>query len=84
MTTTTISSSQFNRAVGCAKEAAQSGPMFITDRGKPTHVLLTFAAYCKLAGTRKQIADLLAMPGAEDVDLDTSPRRDSARPATFD
>ena len=86
MRTTTISSSQFNRAVGRAKNAARSGPVIITDCGNRTHVLLTFAAYRSLAGPGGKIAELLAMPGASDIDfdIDISPRRDLARPAKFD
>ena len=86
MKTATISSSQFNRAVGRAKNAARSGPVIITDRGNRMHVFLTFEAYRLLAGRGGKIADLLAMPGASDMDFDIeiSSRRDLARPAKFD
>ena len=55
--------------------------MFITDRGRPAHVLLTFDEYKKITGRRTKIADLLAMPGIEDIELDIPPLRDLARPA---
>ena len=39
MTVTTVSSREFNQDTGRAKIAARSGPVFITDRGRPAHVL---------------------------------------------
>ncbi len=51
-----------------AKRAANQGPVFITDRGRPAHVLLA-------------IADLLAMPGVEDLDLPLPHHRELARAA---
>ncbi len=81
MTITTLSSRQFNQDASRAKKAAQAGPVIITDRGRPAHVLLTFDAYKKITGMRTKIADLLAMPGIEDVDIDFPKLRDLARPA---
>jgi len=81
MTITTLSSREFNQDTGRAKKAAKDGPVFITDRGKPAHVLLSIEAYRRLLGSRQNIADLLAMPGDEDVELDLPPRRDLARAA---
>ena len=45
MTITTLSSRQFNQDASKAKKAAKTGPVFITDRGKPAHELLTFGEY---------------------------------------
>ena len=81
MTITTFSSRQFNQDAGKAKKAAQLGPVFITDRGQPAHVLLTFSAYKKIANTPTKIADLLAMPGAKDADFSIPPLRDLAQSA---
>jgi len=81
MTITTLSSRQFNQDASKAKKAAKAGPVFITDRGRPAHVLLTFNDYKKLTGGRTKIADLLAMPGIEKVDFDIPRPRDLARPA---
>jgi len=66
MTTTTISSREFNQNTSRAKKAAEDGPVFITDRGEPAHVLLTIKEYQKLRFRGKNILELLAMP--EDVD----------------
>lgn len=81
MTITTLSSRQFNQDAGKAKKAAQAGPVIITDRGRPAHVLLTFDEYKKLTGDRTKIADLLAMPGIADIELDVPRLRDLPRAA---
>lgn len=53
MTITTFSARDFNQDVGRAKKAALDGPVIITDRGKPAHVLMSIEAYRKLRGGRK-------------------------------
>jgi prevent-host-death family protein len=64
-----MSSRAFNQDAAGAKRAANQEPVFMTDRGKPSHVLLSIAEYRRLVGEDRSIADLLAYPGAEDVDL---------------
>ncbi len=83
MTITTLSSRQFNQDASKAKKAAKDGPVFITDRGRPAHVLLTFEEYKKLTGKHTKIADLLAMPGIADIDFETPQLRDLAQSADF-
>jgi len=70
MPITTLSSRDFNQDTGGAKKAAERGPVFITDRGKPAHVLLTIEDYRKLTGMHASIVDLLGMPGAADVEFE--------------
>lgn len=82
MTITTLSSREFNQDTGRAKNAAYCGPVFITDRGRPAHVLLTFEDYQRLTGGQDSIIDLLGLPPDEaDVELETARPRDLARPA---
>lgn len=87
MLTTTLSSRDFNQHASEAKRRADKGPVFITDRGRPAHVLLTFADYQRLLGEqgggRRKIADLLAMPGIESVEFDLPPRTDLPRDVDF-
>ncbi|MEN6585516.1 MAG: type II toxin-antitoxin system prevent-host-death family antitoxin [Sulfuricella sp.] len=83
MTITTLSSRQFNQDASKAKKAAMAGPVIITDRGRPAHVLLTFAEYKRITGGQTKIADLLAMPGIEDIELNIPPLRDLAQAADF-
>jgi prevent-host-death family protein len=67
---TTLSSREFNQDTSRAKKAAKKGPVFITDRGRPAHVLLSIEEYRKLSGKRKNLAEALAMPDAALVDFD--------------
>lgn len=83
MTITTLSSREFNQGASEAKRAANDGPVFITDRGRPAHVLMSIELYQQLTGGKKKIADLLAMPGIEDIDFEIPPLADLARPADF-
>lgn len=70
MTITTLSSRELNQDVTRAKKATRSGPVFITDRGKPAHVLLSFEDYQRLTGQRRNIADALAMPALADIEFE--------------
>ena len=76
-----LSSRDFNQEVNRAKKAALHGPVIITDRGRPAHVLLTFEDYQRLSAGRPKIADLLAMPGIEGVELEVPQLRDLAESA---
>lgn len=81
MTITTMTSREFNQDAGRAKRAAEAGPVFITDRGRPAHVLLTAAQYQALAGRRASLADVLAMPAAAAIDFEAPRSRARHRPA---
>ena len=84
MAITRLSSREFNQDTARAKKAAKHGPVFITDRGRPAHVLLTIEDYEKLAGASASIIDLLGMPGVEDIPFE-APRADGLhRPADLD
>jgi len=48
VTVSTVSSREFSQGASSAKRAASKGPVIITDRGRPAHVLLTIEAYQKL------------------------------------
>lgn len=67
---TTITSREFNQDVGAVKRAAQQGPVFITDRGEPSHVLLSIEEYQRITGGQASIVDLLAMPVVAEVDFE--------------
>jgi prevent-host-death family protein len=73
MTITTLSSRELNQDVTRAKKATRKGPVIITDRGKPAHVLLSIEHYQQLTGQRRNIADALAMPDAAGIEF--NPRR---------
>ena len=68
MPITTLTSREFNQDSGRAKKAAEKGPVIITDRGKPSHVLLSIAEYRRLA---RALADLggADLPDDDPIDL---------------
>jgi prevent-host-death family protein len=73
----TFTSREFNQNTQGAKKAARTGPVFITDRGRPSYVLLTIEDYIRITGGNRKIADALAMPEADDIEFD--PPRASIR-----
>lgn len=82
--TTRMSSRDFNQNTSGAKKAAERGPVYITDRGRPAHVLLTYKAYEELLGTQ-HVLDQLGLPeGIEDIEFHLPTSTDLARPAAFD
>ena len=68
---TTLSSCEFHQDTGRAIKATEAGPVIITVRGKPAHVLMTFSDYQRVMGKRKNILDLVGMKGAGDIDIVT-------------
>ncbi len=66
---TTFSSREFNQDTTGAKKAAANGPVFITDRGRPSHVLLTIDEYHRLTSTEENLVDLISMPEDDDIDF---------------
>lgn len=79
----TISSREFNQDTSKAKkQATEHGVVFITDRGRPAHVLMSVERYQALVGAGdKNILELLAMPAAADIEFEP-PRLDGLwRPA---
>ena len=72
MAMTTLTSREFNQDTSGAKKAAERGPVFITDRGRPAHVLLTIEDYQRLTGGHMSLLEALAQAGA---DFDFTPPR---------
>jgi len=67
---TTLSSREFNQDAARAKRAARKGPVFITDRGRPAHVLLSIQEYQKITNKGKSILELLAMPEVAEIEFE--------------
>lgn len=70
MSVLTITSREFNQSTSKAKRAALGGPVFITDRGRPSHVLLSIDEYRKLAGGMTTLAEALAQHSDIDVEFE--------------
>jgi prevent-host-death family protein len=84
MPITTLSSREFNQDASRAKKAANKGPVFITDRGRPAHVLLTVEEYQRITGKRESIADALAMLEAGEIEFEAPRLKGNLyRPADF-
>jgi prevent-host-death family protein len=83
MTITTLSSREFNQDTSRAKKAALEGPVFITDRGRPAHVLLSIADYQRLAGQGRNIVESLSMPGLSDIEVEFARTEERPKGADF-
>ena len=67
MSVTTVSSREFARDLAKAKRATTAGPVFVTDRGKPTFALLKIEDYYELAGEKpRSLLDIMdTLPGGD-------------------
>ena len=81
---TTLTSREFNQDTGRAKRVAEESVVYITDRGTPTHVLMSIKDYQRLVGTKKSLLDVVCMADGEDIDLPLDIRRDLPREVDLD
>ena len=58
------------------KKDSDTGPIFITDRGKPSHVLLSIDDYNRLVGEQENIVSMLGMKEVADIDFE-APKSDA-------
>ena len=79
----TLTSREMNQDLGKAKKAAVRGPVIITDRGRPSHVLMSYSQYEKLTNREQSIADALGMLGGEEIEFDPPRSRELPRAADF-
>jgi prevent-host-death family protein len=70
MTLSYMTSASFNQNPSKARQAANENPLVITDHGKPTHVLLTYAEFEAKWAKPKSIAEALYDPDGSDQDFD--------------
>jgi prevent-host-death family protein len=71
-----LTSRQFNQDVSAAKRLSRDEPVFVTDRGRPTHVLMSIESFRAMSGRRESIVDLLSLPDAVPVEAPTHDRWD--------
>lgn len=69
MSTMIVTSLELSLDIARAKKAAKSGPVVITDRGKPAHVLLSIEYYRRLTGEQRSLVEALSMAELSDIDL---------------
>ena len=66
----TINSREFNQDVAAAKRDAKHGPVFITDRGKPSYVLLSIEDYQTLSSSHTSVSDVFSqLPESTNDDI---------------
>jgi prevent-host-death family protein len=75
MASTTLSSREFNQDTSRATRATMDGPVFITNRGRPAHVLLSISDYHKLQKPVMSLAAALSQPPSPEADFDFDPPR---------
>ena len=80
---TKISSREFNQNTSGAKKAAARGPVYITDRGRPAHVLLAYEDYERLLGAGDALDRLAEPAGVDDIALAVPATDELAHPAEF-
>jgi prevent-host-death family protein len=83
MAITTLSSREFNQELGHAKKSARKGPVFITDRGQPTHVLLSVEEYRRITGKERSVGEALSCPAAAAIEFEFEPIELDLEPADF-
>ena len=71
-----VTSREFNQDVSQAKRFARIEPVFITDRGRPTHVLMSVDTFRQMSGQSESIVDLLALAAPGEVDPRALPSSD--------
>ena len=70
MTIASLSGAELNRDVARAKKAMSKGPVIITDRGKPSYVLLGFEDYQRLTQQKSKTVGSLSMPEIADIEFE--------------
>ena len=82
---TMMTSREFNQKTSAAKKAARSGPVIVTDRGTPEHVLMTYEQYEQMAGKTQSHAEFFQnLPDIGDIDVQYPRSRELPRAAVFD
>jgi prevent-host-death family protein len=68
-----VSMREYNQDSSGVVRAASKAPVFLTNRGKTTHVLMSIEEYEKLNGKPKSIVDMLRQPGGPEYDFEFEP-----------
>lgn len=80
----TMTSREFNQELGKAKAASNDGPVIVTDRGRPAHVLMSYEDFARLNGPVRSALESIADPRPEaDFDFEFGRARGQARDVDF-
>jgi hypothetical protein len=80
----TLSSREVNQDLGRAKKATAVGPVIITDRGQPAHVLLDIQEYRRLCNVGDSVVEALACDDTVDLEAYLPGRSFPSRKVNFD
>jgi len=75
----TVTAAEFNQRPSQVKRAAEDEPVVITEHGRPSFVLLTYAEYQRLLRTPSDLAEWLQMD--EEIEFEIDPIGLDIRPA---
>ena len=80
----TISNEEFSLNPGRATEASAGGPVFVTDGGKPTYVLLSIDDFRRLTHASENIVELISENSPDAIEFEP-PRllQSTIRPPDF-
>ncbi|MGU3495409.1 type II toxin-antitoxin system prevent-host-death family antitoxin [Xanthobacteraceae bacterium A53D] len=67
----TLTRRQINGDIARAKRAAQDGPVFITEHGRPSHVLITYESWQTLTREQPTLLDLIGNDAAAAVPFES-------------
>ena len=78
-----VPAAEFQRNIGRYQDLALTQPVAVTRNGRERTVMISIEEYQRLAGTRRKIADALAMPGIADIEFNPPRVTIDSRPANF-
>ncbi|MGD8177410.1 type II toxin-antitoxin system Phd/YefM family antitoxin [Marinimicrobium sp. ARAG 43.8] len=84
MDKSTVSSRELNQALSRIKKSSLKTPIIITDRGRPSHVMMSYAEYQRLTGKKTSIVERLSLATSEEVDFEPVTARLGLKPAELD
>ncbi|MBR6027032.1 MAG: type II toxin-antitoxin system Phd/YefM family antitoxin [Neisseriaceae bacterium] len=62
---TVLTCQDFNRQIAKAQKQCEKSPVFVTNRGQLSYVLMSYKEYLALSEQKQSIADALAFPHTE-------------------
>lgn len=81
--TTTMTSRELNQDLSKAKRLAKKETVIITDRGKPSLVLIAYKQYIKSSTKAVSLLDALSMKNSDETELETSRDKSPTREIQF-
>lgn len=84
MSKVTVSSRELNQALSRVKKSSLTAPVIITDRGRPTHVMMSYAEYQQLTGKKSSIVERLSSPASAAAEFEPEAVQLGLKPAELD